>query len=392
MTSPTYPEQAGKKPVVEQSPSPFLERQRQFRDLIEAQLRAGQAITMPMVPKYGHDLMLRAAVWEAVQEVARQQGIDPTQVRITATADDGGMDIRETAEAIFSVGLHEERYPRPDQNLTEYQRLLTVMAQALGIELPAAVYHQAPRIYPVDQGPLKRYDAPRVLELARQLREQLAGRPLVIIAQAGSASEKRFSDQQVVTLAAELRQQQPQAVIVVATDKPFLREQARSYQHQPAERLPATGAELAFPFVEKERRYTRQDVEAFLTELNSVQLPDPDGVVNQVLEGSEINQLLAYFQVADQVVTTDNYWMHLAASQDTARLTALFTLFRPEPWAPPGAEVVTSEVALETTKPDVPASWYHHKSSYANEGRKQNYGIEPPDLAKLVEWLRGGQP
>ena len=338
-----HPDTPETQPQPSRERSLFLERAERFRHILIESIQAEVPLFLPLFGKSGDDLLIRAAYWEVLTQLCHQEGIEVSKLHITAqTSDDENeMNIFEAAVGIFSMGAAEKKIEaNKGRGGTLYQNKLDQLAAVLGVQLDPEIYHRSPRIWPVDRGPLQEANPDSIHQKAEAIRAEIGDRQVVVIGQAGSLPEKRFSDEQLGEVARVIRQKYPTAVIIELSDKAF--------RSQPGERLPSQN-----PYVDR------------------------------ALTPTDINELLAYFQVADIAIMTDSYWMHLAASQDVPQLLALFTLYQPEGWAAPSTKVVRSEALAQESHEQISASLYHQRS----QGTVGS-GIAPQDIQRLEETIR----
>lgn len=198
-----------------------------------------------------------------------------------------------------------------------------------------------PQPLQTDYPPLDKFSKEIVAQNGEALREiiQKQGKPLIVVAQSGSQSEKRFSDSQVAKIADAVKSSSPDSFVAVVTDKPFLRAQ----KIQLIERLLPFARPSAplFPFYTKE----------FQRELRSVNFGKaPDAIILT----KDINEICKWFYAADTLITTDSFWSWLGAGTKAMRpdsngqiqskdAVVLHTVAYPQVWGVPGATHISSE-------------------------------------------------
>jgi hypothetical protein len=92
-------------------------------------------------------------------------------------------------------------------------------ADLLGITLPREAYGQIPTPFSYENnGKNIEFDVNVARKSAQEIKEKFQGRKIIVINQAGSVPEKRFSDEQVEVIGKKLKIQLPGAAIVVVSD------------------------------------------------------------------------------------------------------------------------------------------------------------------------------
>lgn len=354
----------------------FRERSLEFRNEITEAIRQGKEIELPRHSANGDDLLLRAALWEVLTQLCEDEGIDPSNLHITAKSDGGDNTLRERILAIFSMGAADgevDIHWGKNQNL--YKESLYQFAAAFNVTLDPSVYEEPAKLWPTDAGPLRWVDEAAISEKALQLHKEIGGKQVFVIGQSGSTAEKRFNDQQIVEVAKAVRKKNPDAYIVVLSDKHFLRAELPKLQNNNNPAFAVGGVST---------KYSEAQVETFLTELATPIAPAAENGIDRVVEPTDVNELLAYFRVAEEAVMTDSYWMHLASSQEVPKVVALFTLFRPEKWMQPGTVPVRSAAIAHEKRDSISSQYYHQNAAYG-EHDGLGYGIEEKDIQKLTE-------
>lgn len=352
---------------------------KRFRGEVVTALRDGQTLSLPLFSANGDDLLTRAACYDVLTQLCIEENIDPKNIRLTAVRNEDDPGLHERTLGIYSKGTAEAKLDRNFvKTATVYQESLYEFSSALGVTIDPSLYEQAPKIWPTDKGPLKDVDDTVIEETAKEIRERVGNRKIVVIGQAGSTAEKRFNDKQIVEVAAAIRQKQPDAYIIVLSDKHFLRGDIPKLQ----------ALNRAAPFPVKSvggSKFSDEQIAIFTQELAAHEYPQQGNEIDEVVEATNTNQLLAFFRVADEAVMTDGYWMHLAASQDIPELTSLFTVFQPEKWAPPTSKVVRSAAIENETREFISSQWYHSNNGYPEQKDPNTYGIEETDIQRLIE-------
>jgi len=371
--------------VAEESPrterNGFEEAVQRFRNETVAALREGRTLSLPLFNANGDDLLTRAACYDVLTQLCREENIDPSTIHLTAVRSDDDPGLHERTLGIYSKGTAEAKLDKHfAKHATLYQESLYEFASVLGVQIDPALYEQSPKIWPTDKGPLKDVDETVIEDSAKEIRERVGNRKIVIIGQAGSTAEKRFNDQQIVEVAAAIRQKQPDAYIIVLSDKHFLRKDLP--------KLEAMDRNAPFPVKSAgSSKFTDEQIAIFMQELAAHEYPQQANEIDEVVEATNTNQLLAFFRAADKAVMTDGYWMHLAASQGIPELTSLFTVFQPEKWAPPAAKVVLSAAIENETREFISSQWYHADSHYPDQKEPNTYGIEATDIKRLTDQI-----
>lgn len=356
-----------------------------YRAEVVQTIREKRPLCLPMFSANGDDLLVRAACWEVLVQLCEDEGLDAQDIQVTAVLSEDLESMHESAIGIYSKGTASGVLDKHAvDNATLYQESLYEFSAALGVRLEPSVYEKSPKIWPTDKGPLKNVDADKINEHMVRIREMTKGRPLVVIGQAGSMAEKRFSDTQLAEVAATARNKRQGAFIVVVSDKHFLRTDLPKMlaKEKPAQ-FPIAG--------QPNTKYTPEQIEHFTQELNTTLVPHQENEIDYVAEITDINELLAYFRLAAEADMTDGYWMHLAASQDVPNLIALFTLFQAKKWASPETTVVSGDVVAKQQGEYIPTQWYHfmNNDGHAPVPTADNYGIERNDIQKFTQAVSG---
>ncbi|GEM_PF-1716566 len=361
--------------------SAFAERVAKFRQTISEKIRQEQPLYLTSTTKHGDALLTQSALMEVLHVLCQQEGLNPEHIHLVSNEPDE-QNINELSELILQVGMATKVLDRKTRDEgTFYQQRLWIFSVTLGVNVAPEVYDLPPRLWRSESGPLQHYDEEKVAEYAGRIRETLGNRKVVLLAQSGSSSEKRFSDQQLAQLAEAARKKNPDSFIMLISDKHFLRQHAIKVQQSPS------ATPVGFPLSthpSKQEFYTEEEVSNFYTELTQTVTPQEGNQFDYVDEPSDINEILAYMRAADEGVFTDSFWMHLAATQDIQTFITLFTLFNPDQWAEPGSIIVESAAIQERNAESITSTYYHQSESYQTEESSRRLGIEPADMEKLL--------
>lgn len=324
------------------------EDQEIFRNALVDRLKQGLPFDIVKPAANGDTFLEYAATMNVLNKLCEQQGIDPQQIKLrtfdASRAADGPDFFNLTA---YNNKMHFKHWGydlnNPALPRSMYARQMQMLSNALGLPISEADFHKVPGLFKTDKGPMAsfvgtdqlRKDGQSTLE---ELKEKAKGSQIVVISQSGSFVEKRLSDAQVAKIAAAIKEKNPDAYIVVVSDKEFLRKELSAQ---------STASYTDFPL---QTRFPIGNA-AFQHEMSTDMRDD---AVSEVLYPENINELLAYFYAADQTVVTDSFWAHAGAAANALKndgvlkdgsFNLLFTLADPSSWGIAHAQNVQSRAS-----------------------------------------------
>lgn len=321
------------------------EDQTVFRRTIVDRLRNGQPFDVLQDTANGDAFLTLSATHFVLNKLCEQEGINPKQmkIRLFDPESKGGPDDFFNITA-FRNKLHFSHWDydlaNPKLPRSKYARECYLLAEDLGIPLTEEDYMQVPGLVQTDKGPLSTYEGDAKLinegqKLISDLREKAHGGRIVVIGQAGSFAEKRYSDAQIIQIAGAIKRADKDAYIIVLSDKHFLKRELSPDYKAPYRAFPI---QTRFP---TEDPHFRQETD---TELNNQN-------VDEVIFPTSMKDALRYFYAADTNVMTDCFWAHTGAAANALKnngqlledsFFVLFTLADPKAWGITGAENIQS--------------------------------------------------
>jgi len=276
-----------------------------------------KSITIPYNPKtLGDNLILYSAHFLVLEKFCQKHEIpfDRTNppIRFSEGEKDHGYSIYSLRHSSISALNPVMQEPH------QYNRDIRVLSHLLGVPIEENELGTIPLPFKTNRGPLEAFDKGLVGQHARKIEKDLGKKKNIVIVQAGSAPDKRFSDQQVAQLVEETKKNFPESSITVLTDK----------------------------------------------KITDQSLDDPLAYgADNVLNTTDINEIGGIFTAKNSlIISTDTFLAWYAAGCQALgnngklpshTLAVLYTVASIYRWGIPGAEIIES-----------PASRYCEKNSY----------------------------
>lgn len=355
------------------------EKIKSVRSEILTNIKTEKPLFLALLVRNGDDFIRRAAYMQVLKRLCTEEEIMDAKINFTTTNKDNFDLLHQIPLSQYSSEKTSSPVQKKYKSL--YVRHMESLAWSLGVTLTPDDYESIPALVSCDTGPLKNYDEAVVAQRADELRNEIRHREIIIISQAGSEAMKRPSTSQVKRIASTIRSTRPNAYIILLSDRPLLIERYKRAREAMNGRI-----SVHFPIairVTDSEKYTQLQVDTFKSELSSSPVPKDDNEFDRVvdIDTDSINELLAYMRVAELGISTDGYWMHLAASQGL-KTVALFTQFRAAMWAPLSTIAVESDLLAETRQGE-PYSWLEYSSKSDLEGGE--CGINNFDIDRLEQ-------
>lgn len=284
--------------------------QREITDLrrqVVTRLRRAEPLYVARGSKLGDDLCTWWVQDYVLRKLCQEEGITESNVMLRSEALRPGKKQFEFSRAVASSSV-VRNFSLPFHS---HWSLLYLLGLSLGVQITGEDRKKAPQPLKTDTGPLSSLDREKVIQNGLEIRDKLEGasQRLIIVAQAGSMIEKRFSDEQAMEVALAVKNNTGNARVIILSDKGFIGRR----DHPGLENN--SGIELVAP--------------------------------------TRINELCAYFYASDTIIATDSYWSWLGGGSRVMRADrngvlerndefVLHTIASPLRWGVPEANTIPS--------------------------------------------------